>query len=55
MIKTLFKYFKPHRKIFLLDMFCAIVVASVDLAFPLVFRAAIMNSCRSRNTEFSFL
>lgn len=40
MIKTLFKYFKPHRKIFLLDMFCAIVVASVDLAFPLVSRAA---------------
>lgn len=40
MIKTLFKYFKPHRKTFLLDMFCAIVVASVDLAFPLVSRAA---------------
>ena len=40
MIKTLFGYFKPHLKIFLADMFCAILVACVDLAFPLVSRRA---------------
>lgn len=40
MIKTLFSYFKPHLKIFLADMFCAILVACVDLAFPLVSRRA---------------
>lgn len=40
MIKTLFSYFGPHKKIFALDMFCAIMVAAVDLAFPLVSRHA---------------
>lgn len=40
MFKTLFGYFKPHMKIFILDMFCAISVAAVDLAFPLVSRRA---------------
>lgn len=40
MIKTLFKYFKAHRGIFALDMLCAIIVAAIDLAFPLVSRKA---------------
>ncbi len=31
-------YFKPHRKLFALDMLCALAVAAVDLAFPLVSR-----------------
>lgn len=40
MIKTLFRFFKPHRKYFILDMFCAVTVAAIDLAFPLVSRHA---------------
>ena len=40
MFKTLFSYFKPHKKIFLLDMGCAITIAAIDLAFPLVSRYA---------------
>ena len=40
MLIDLFRYFKPHRKIFALDMFCAIMIAFVDLAFPLVSRTA---------------
>ena len=40
MFKTLFSYFKPHKKIFMADMFCAFMVAAVDLAFPLVSRRA---------------
>lgn len=40
MIKTLFKYFRPHKRIFALDMFCAIAVSAIDLAFPLVSRKA---------------
>ncbi len=40
MIKTLFSYFKPHMKIFMADMFCAFLVAAVDLAFPLISRRA---------------
>lgn len=40
MLKTLVSYFRPHLGIFLLDMFCAVLVAAVDLAFPLVSRHA---------------
>lgn len=40
MIRTLFHYFKPHRKIFLLDMSCAVLVSLIDLVFPLISRHA---------------
>ena len=40
MIRRLFHYFGPHKKLFLIDMFCAVTVAAVDLAFPLVSRYA---------------
>ncbi len=33
-------YFKPHWKLFLLDVCCALTVAGIDLAFPLVSRTA---------------
>ena len=33
-------YFRPHWKLFALDMTCALLVALVDLAFPLVSRQA---------------
>ena len=31
-------YFGPHKKLFLLDMSCAFLVAAIDVAFPLVSR-----------------
>ena len=40
MLRDLSRYFKPHRKIFALDMTCAIIIAFIDLAFPLVSRTA---------------
>ena len=40
LISIFLSYFKPHRKLFALDMFCALLVAAVDLAFPLVSRTA---------------
>ena len=40
MFRTLISYFKPHMGIFILDMCCAVFVAAVDLAFPLVSRHA---------------
>lgn len=35
-----FTFFKPHWKLFALDLSCALLVALVDLAFPLVSRSA---------------
>ena len=40
LLRIFLGYFKPHRKLFALDMFCAFLVAAVDLAFPLVSRNA---------------
>ena len=40
MIRMLLKYFKPHRRLFILDMLCAVAAAAVDLAFPILSRYA---------------
>ena len=34
-------YFKPHKKLFILDVLCATLIAAIDLAFPLVTRSAL--------------
>ncbi|AXH99643.1 ABC transporter ATP-binding protein [Sporosarcina sp. PTS2304] len=35
MITQFFSYYKPHRRLFLIDFFSAIIVALLELAFPL--------------------
>lgn len=40
MIKTLVKYFKPHRKLFFLDMICAVLASLIELSFPVISRKA---------------
>lgn len=55
MIKALFSYFKPHMKIFLIDMFCAVTVAAVDLAFPLVSRKAMYDLLPAHAYETFFI
>jgi len=38
MIKRFASYYKPHLKLFILDMLCAIIVAVLDLIFPMFSR-----------------
>ena len=40
LLKIFLTYFKPHKKLFILDMCCAFLVAAVDLTYPLVSRHA---------------
>ncbi|MCF0132955.1 MAG: ABC transporter ATP-binding protein, partial [Blautia sp.] len=40
MIRKLLSYFRPHRKLLLIDMLCAVAAAAVELAFPAVSRYA---------------
>ncbi|MEH7384645.1 ABC transporter ATP-binding protein [Bacillus sp. JJ1521] len=35
MIQRFFTYYKPHRTLFLIDFSCAVIVALLELAFPL--------------------
>ena len=39
-LQIFLSYFKPHRRLFALDMTCAFLIALIDLAFPLVSRQA---------------
>ena len=32
--KKFVKYYKPYQSVFWMDMFCALLVSAVDLAFP---------------------
>ena len=47
-------YFGPHKKLFLLDMACALMISLIDLAFPFVSRTC-MNVLipESRSQAFS--
>ena len=36
-------YFKPHRKLFFLDMVCALAISMIDLAFPFISRWCMYN------------
>ena len=40
LLRIFISYFKPHRRLFLLDMLCAVLVAAIDLAFPIISRTA---------------
>ncbi len=41
-------YFKPHKKLFFLDMACALLISLVDLAFPMVSRTAMYDLLPNR-------
>ncbi len=41
MFSIFLSFFKPHRGLFFLDMACALLVALVDLAYPVISRKAI--------------
>lgn len=38
MLQIFVSYFKPHRKLFFLDMTCALAISVIDLAFPYISR-----------------
>ncbi len=39
--RIFFSYFRPHRRLFFLDLACALTIALIDLAFPAVSRWSI--------------
>ena len=54
-LRIFLSYFRPHRKLFALDISCAILIAMVDLAFPLVSRAALYQWLPEKNYRVFFL
>ena len=37
-LQIFLSYFKPHKKLFLMDLGCALLISVIDLAFPYVSR-----------------
>ena len=54
-LRIFLSYFKPHWKLFSLDMGCAILIALVDLAFPLVSRTALYQWLPEKNYRVFFV
>ena len=40
-LKIFFSYYKPHLKLFIADMICAFMIATIDVAFPMFSRYAL--------------
>ncbi|NCC82900.1 MAG: ABC transporter ATP-binding protein [Clostridia bacterium] len=43
LLRIFISYYGPHRKLFFLDLFCALGIAIVDLLFPMVSRFALQD------------
>ena len=40
-IAVFLRYFRNHKKLFAVDVACAMLIAAIDLAFPLITRSAL--------------
>lgn len=54
-LRVLVQYFRPHRGLFVLDLSCALVMALIDLAFPLVARSAMNQLLPARQFDTFFM
>lgn len=54
-VRIFLSYFKPHRKLFALDVCCAMTVAAIDLAFPLISRTALYEWLPAKAYQTFFL
>lgn len=54
-LRVLVQYFRPHRGLFVLDLSCALIMALIDLAFPLVARSAMNQLLPARQFDTFFM
>ena len=54
-LRIFLSYFKPHRRLFALDMTCAFLIALIDLAFPLVSRQALYTWLPEKQSRVFFI
>ncbi len=48
LLRIFLSYFRPHWKLFLVDITCAVLVAAIDLAYPLISRKAMYDMLPNR-------
>lgn len=49
MIRKFAKFYKPHLKLFILDMTCAFIVACCDLFYPVIAKNIINDYVPNKN------
>lgn len=49
MLKEFIKFYKPHKKLFNVDLLCAFIVAICDLIYPMMTRELVDNSIPNKN------
>ena len=54
MLKSFIHYYKPHWKLFVFDMVCALVAASCDLMYPVISRNIINTYIPDKNLQLIF-
>ena len=50
-LKIFFSYYKPHLKLFIADMLCAVTIAVIDVAFPMFSRYALNELIPNHNLQ----
>ena len=55
LLRIFLSYFRPHLRLFLLDMACALTVSVIDLAFPLVTRKALYEFLPDKRWQIFFV
>lgn len=48
-LKIFFSYYKPHLKLFILDMICAVFISLIDIVFPMLSRYAVNTVIPNKN------
>ncbi len=54
MVKEFIRYYQPHRRLFIIDLAAAFLIAASDLVFPMVTRQFISDFIPNRNLELIF-
>lgn len=50
-LKIFFSYYKPHLHLFIADMICAVIIAAIDVAFPMFSRYALNELIPNHNMQ----
>ena len=55
LLRIFISYYRPHLKLFILDMACALFIALVDLSFPMISRYALQDILPAGRLNFFFV
>ena len=52
-LKRFIKYYRPHIKLFIIDMLCALFISAVDITFPLFTKTALNKYFAPENPQYT--